>query len=130
MIIYPPNEYPAPLHYHALIYSTEGSLSVSARYHTVERGEDQYTHLDQLIDPVLRHQNGGALLIDVWTDDIERDWVASTAFFITGDDLALREARTFGQWRDRGLVCLMTSVAQNLTGWGKQVSGHRWVDVW
>lgn len=128
MIIYAPNEYPAPQHYHELDYATDEPLSMSVRYHTVEGGRDRYTHLDQIINPVFRDRNDGALLLDVWSAD--RDRVASTVFFIRGDNLALREARTFGRWREKGLVCLMTVVAQRLTGWTKQTSGHRWVDVW
>lgn len=130
MIIYSPNEYPSPEYYHQLDYSADEPLSISARYHQIDGAIDSYVHLNQLNNPVLRYHDDGALLLDIWTTDRDRDWVASTIFFVTGDDMALREARTFGRWRDRGLICLMTVVAQRLTGWSKQTSSHRWVDVW
>lgn len=91
--------------------------------------EDQYMHFDQLTSPVLKYTDDGALLLDIWAGGNE-DWVATTIFVLSGDHLELREARTFGRWRGMGLVHLMTSVAQNLTGWTKQTCGHRWVGVW
>lgn len=130
MIIYAPHEYPAPQHYHQLDYTFDEPLSVSVRYHNIDGGNDIFQHVDQITDPILRYHDDGALLLDVWNNDNDRDWVASTIFFIDGNHLALREARTFGRWRDKGLVHLMTVVAQTLTGWTKQTSGHRWVDVW
>ena len=72
MIIYAPNEYPAPQHYHELDYATDEPLSMSVRYHTVEGGRDRYTHLDQIINPVFRDRNDGALLLDVWSADRDR----------------------------------------------------------
>ena len=71
----------------------------------------------------------GVELLDVWAED-NSDWIASTVFFLSGDNIALREARTFGRWRNKGLVNLMTTVVQNITGWTKEISGHRWTDVW
>lgn len=129
MIIYQPNQYPAPKHYIDLHYATAETLSISIRQHLIEDGKDQYRHLDQHSEPVLKYTDNCALLLDVWAED-NSDWIASTVFFLSGDHIALREARTFGRWRNKGLVNLMTTVVQNITGWTKEVTGHRWIDVW
>ncbi|PJI91279.1 hypothetical protein BC777_0103 [Yoonia maricola] len=129
MIIYAPNEYPAPLYHIDLACAAPEPLTMSVRHHVTVGAEDQFMHFDQLTVPVLQYTDDGALLLDVWAES-NSDWVASTIFLLTADHLALREARTFGRWREMGLVHLMTSVAQNLTGWTKQISGHRWANVW
>lgn len=129
MIIYAPNEYPTPLYHVELPCAASEPLTMSVRHHVIVGAEDQFMHFDQLTVPVLKYTDDGALLLDVWAND-NTDWIASTIFVLSGDHLALREARTFGRWRNMGLVHLMTSVAQNLTGWTKQTSGHRWIDVW
>ena len=130
MKIYAPYQYPDPELFEVLSLDQGNRIAVTARYHRVEDGRDLLAHVPVYLDAPLKNAPDGALLIDIWSDDDDRDWLASTVFVMNEDVAELAQSRVFGGWQGVGLLPLMIVVAQELTGWTRKMSGLERVEVW
>ena len=130
MHIYAPYQYPAPELFEHFQLSPDRHVAITARYHRNVDDRDLVMQIPVTADAPLRDDPDGALLIDVWSDDEERDWLASTVFVMNEDQARLERISIFGDWQSRGLFALMIIVAQELMGWSRTLSGLDQAEVW
>lgn len=130
MQVYAPYQYPEPKLFEPFQLSSDRQVAITARYHHKVDNRDVIMQIPVTADAPLLGRTDGALLIDLWSNDEERDWLASTVFVMNEGQAHLDRISIFGDWRLRGLFALMIVVAQELMGWSKTLSGLNQAEVW
>lgn len=101
------------------------NIFITIRFHTIAEGVDFIMDVNPAVLGILSELPHGNLLIDLWSDAAGDDWIASSVFKVTSDTLELSESRAFGDWRNSGLIDLMATRAQNITGNARGLTGMK-----
>ncbi|WP_039017565.1 hypothetical protein [Halocynthiibacter namhaensis] len=123
MQIYAPYQYPDPEMFCAVNVGKDTKAFITIRFHTCAEGKDFIMDVNPDTHDILKDIPHGNLLIDLWSDAAGDDWIASSVFKVTSDTLELSESRAFGDRRNSGLIDLMATRAQNITGNARGLTG-------
>lgn len=124
------SELPAPILFEPLELTDHSNMLVSIRFSSIENALDIVTHINPKGIRQLDDSDAGYLLIDVWSKSEPEKLIANITFLVEDNLFAVRDIHVDQEWRNKGLLCIMIAIVQNISGWSRNISGLEWTNVW